>query len=252
MRVPSGFLGIYIDPNEMRYDGPAYPGAEWGELKHQFRSRTTADLHTLNATALGRDLLELIAKRHQGIGTNQSGVHRTVEILFRPPSGPNGSSGAGTGAMSVQDKNITEKNFGGRQFSFAGRGSRSKIRMHNGPESEAIYTELAGVQTPTWIVLAHELIHALHHLSGTTKTRTVAHPQADINGVKEEELWTTGLAPYENTRLSENAIRREVNLPPRTHYYFEGDTTVFEPTPVHGINHRPGYWYCACLQEQDH
>jgi hypothetical protein len=129
-------------------------------------------------------------------------------------------------------------------MAFAGKGSATMIAMHNGPESEAIYTRLAGVRTPTWVALAHELIHAFHHLSGTTYKDEYGSKDGSA---KREEMATTGLGAYKNGRLTENAIRREVGLPERSHYTFPDDHKLVPSLAQQGQS--IGYWICSALQK---
>jgi hypothetical protein len=63
-----------------------------------------------------------------------------------------------------------------------------------------------GEKTDPYIVLAHELIHSLHCLEGTSANT-------------DEELWTTGIDKYANNQMSENAFRTAFGLPLRTQYY---------------------------------
>lgn len=239
------YKGILIDPNEFNMGKPRYPGIEYAHLKHQFYKNTVADLAIIASYSLGRELLDLIAKRHDGIGTSGRGADRTVTILFRPPDkGP----GAGTGAMKEEEKFSVSKSFGGRQFTFAGRGSKTQIRMHNGPGSSKIYAKLVGVNTPVWIVLAHELIHAYHHLSGTTYRDEVINK--DGKSVRREEMATTGLGVYASTRLSENALRNAAGLPLRTYYTFPNDHSYIPSLVESGPIVRRGSWYCACMQRE--
>lgn len=241
---PSRFEGILIDPNELVFDQPLHSGADFGHLKHQFFRNTQQDLDRISQTTLGSELLELIAKRHRGIGTSKSGADRTVTILFRPPTYP----GASTGAMRIGDRFAVARTVGRRQMRFAGRGSACKIRMHNGPGSEEIYSNLCGIRTPVWVALAHELIHAFHQLSGTTYSDEVQVPNG--HNVRREEMWTTGLGVYASTRLSENAIRAAAGLPQRPYYNFPNDHTHIQSLTQAGAVRRPGYWYCACLQHE--
>jgi len=240
----SGFSGIFVDPNEMLHGAPRYRGETYAHLKHAFFNNTVRDLNLIAQTPLGAELLQLIGKRYAGIGTSASGTARSVTIIFRPSDQHQGAS---AGAMGVNDRFHRLRSLGGRAMSFAGVGSQSKIRMHNDAGSEQIYTQLAGVRTPTWIALAHELIHALHHLSGTSYAEVVDAPGGEV---RREEMWTTGLGPYANTRLSENAIRAQAGLPLRTHYTFPDDHTHMTSLMESTVNPRPGYWYCACLQER--
>lgn len=238
------FKGIFIEPNEILHGRPRWSGTDHGASKHQFYTNTVRDLRRIAQIPLGAELLDLIGKRSEGTGTSASGAARSVTIIFRPSSD---NQGASAGAMSINDRFRVTRSFGGQSFSFAGKGSASKIRMHNDAASDAIYTQLAGLQTPAWIALAHELIHALHHLSGTAYGDSV---QAAGGEVKREEMWTTGLGPYANTRLSENKIRAAAGLPPRTFYTFVDDHTNMPSLMSRMAMPRPGFWYCACLQER--
>jgi len=83
-----------------------------------------------------------------------------------------------------------------------GRGSIATVSFNN-----TIMKTSGGETAYPFVVLAHELIHALHALSGNKK---------DGN---DEELWTTGIGVYSDEKLSENAIRKDANLPLRTVYY---------------------------------
>jgi hypothetical protein len=67
---------------------------------------------------------------------------------------------------------------------------------------------------------------------------------------KREEMFTTGLGAYANTRLSENAIRREVGLPVRTDYTFPDDHThIVSLAPALDGSIPKGYWLCDCVRE---
>jgi hypothetical protein len=209
-----------------------------------FFNRTQRALIKISTYPLGADLLNLIRKRHEGTGTSASGDKRTVTIRMAKT----GAEGADTQAWEIHNRFNTEKQFGGRTIKFAGKGSRTIVYYHNHAESDAIYTRLATVQTPAWIALAHELIHAFHHLSGTTYKDSAE----GVGGTaKREEMFTTGLGPYANTRISENALRREANLPVRTFYTYPNDHSyinslapAFDPERL-----GRGFWYCQCIRD---
>lgn len=241
--VQTRYPGILIESNH-----PVYARNAGGLAKHEFYRRTLNDLDYLYGfTNLGRELLQLIAKRSQGIGTSltKNGV-RTVEIRFRPVDK---SDGASTGAMLPEDRFSKVRTLsGGRKMHMAGSGSRSVIAMHNSRDSEAFYTRLATVRTPTWMALFHELTHAWHHLSGTSYSDSVTTNSGET--VRREEMWTTGLGVYRDTRISENALRREVNLPERRYYTFPNDHTHIGSLRHYVSSVVPqGGWHCSCLQQ---
>jgi hypothetical protein len=62
-----------------------------------------------------------------------------------------------------------------------------------------------GEATVSFLVLAHELIHSLHHVTGTRKD-------------EGEELWTTGIGIYKDEPMSENAFRAAFGIALRTAY----------------------------------
>jgi len=65
---------------------------------------------------------------------------------------------------------------------------------------------------PPYIGLAHELIHCMYNLLGTS------HLLAGEDGKKLDEMRVTGLRGYENQPISENRIRHEHGIAYRTSY----------------------------------
>lgn len=67
---------------------------------------------------------------------------------------------------------------------------------------------------------------------------------------KREEMFTTGLGVYANTRINENAIRGQANLPLRTDYTFPDDHTHIQSlAPALDGTLPKGCWYCQCVRE---
>ncbi len=71
--------------------------------------------------------------------------------------------------------------------------------------------------TPLFIILAHELIHSLHHIKGSNidRAKRIESPLFK-NSIKIEESTTVGLTG--NLPITENAIRRENGIPLRVEY----------------------------------
>jgi len=69
---------------------------------------------------------------------------------------------------------------------------------------------------PSWIGLAHELIHAYYNLKGKgLGSGTIMN----VNGmVEQEEMATVGLGPGPHRSITENQIRLEANIPLRVTY----------------------------------
>jgi hypothetical protein len=77
-----------------------------------------------------------------------------------------------------------------------------------------------------FVALAHELVHARHHLAGTMKHGGNVTPDAASASTAsgKEELRATGLGKYAGRgEPSENSIRREHGLPQRTRYARSGN-----------------------------
>lgn len=77
------------------------------------------------------------------------------------------------------------------------------------PVSGEDFDQLDGI--PAFIILGHELIHAMHSLTGmVTRTKNWSHDKAI------EEARTIGLGPWEGEPLTENGLRDEWGLLQRT------------------------------------
>lgn len=241
--IGTGFPGILMEVDWVQ-------ASKDHQQRQMFLQNTMNDLTKIHSYPLGRDLLELIRKRHQGIGTSGSGDDRTVTIRM----GKDDVEGASTNAWVINAKFRTTKRKTWRKdgktvdLKVAGAGSRTIIYYHNLENSDQIYTRLCGVRTPTFITLAHELIHAWHHLGGNTYEETVGA----TGEIKYEEMFTTGLGPFAKTRISENAIRAQANLPHRPHYYFPGDAAqvrslAFPNSPTFTTAPPRGFWRCTAF-----
>jgi hypothetical protein len=107
----------------------------------------------------------------------------------------------------------------GANFTLPGGGT-SAVAMW---EPMANYSQLID-ETPGHIALGHELVHCMHFMSGDTNMYSDKDPWgAGDTYSKHEEARTVGLGIYANTRISENALRREFKLKLRTYYSDPGD-----------------------------
>lgn len=70
-------------------------------------------------------------------------------------------------------------------------------------------------ENPTWIVLAHELIHALHYFKGTKLAGKSEHEGEPVDN---EELQTVGLGDFSDDPMTGNRLRLEAGLKPRPEY----------------------------------
>jgi hypothetical protein len=89
-------------------------------------------------------------------------------------------------------------------------------------QNQISYTSKVGASAgkshyvPPPVTIGHELIHALHALTGTLKSGTLVN----IGGkdVSAEEAQTVGLGAHSSDALTENRLRQEFNLPARLSY----------------------------------
>jgi len=236
----SAYPGIYIDPrtlNQHTMKISGLGGAEAGA----FTSATGACLGRIAAKPVGSDLLTLISKRCGGIGSR--GAKLTCRIMF------------GQGTLTNRHGNLTQgryidsaigKTFAGPDLNFsqpedlilaqmatncrrtgkvsghdmamAGQALPAFVSFNPFITYDVFSQANLGVPTPAFVALAHELVHALHTLSGDRIKNDNDDKETMI-----EEARTVGAGKYANTRISENAIRRENNVPLRLFYSDPGD-----------------------------
>ncbi len=199
-----------------------YPGIlindKWGA---SFKLKTYQALKDIAARPVGKDLLSLLSKRHQGIGTTAG-----KEIVITLGQGT--LAGASSMAQTHQSSTgggteVRRAPTAGSNVRLPGSGMGSQVQYN--PNIEHQYTKGASVKTPPFVALAHELIHALHSISGgVIKAYNWTNGTGGSScGAILEEARTVGLGIFKNTRICENAIRREHGLPQRTFYAVKGD-----------------------------
>jgi hypothetical protein len=224
----STFPGIFIELGNGGFYGPA----------------ATA-LATLARMKLGNDLLDIISKRTRGIGIGgaEPAPDKMKCIVRRGPGSVTSERAANTFASRLMNPDfvVTDDRIddfggeygrehtarqevtgpGGHKFTVARVGSSAVATVEPNADYTAI---LRGITTPMYIALGHELIHCMHYLSGDTNRYRTTNPWAGGDSyLKHEEARTVGLGIYANTRISENALRREAKLPVRTFYSRPGD-----------------------------
>ena len=97
----------------------------------------------------------------------------------------------------------------------AGRPTGSFVKYH--PDvAVLVWDKLVGlIDEPPQVVLAHELVHALHNSEGRATFGTDPNPPASEPTMREEEAGAVGVGSYENDTLSENTVRDDLGLPRR-------------------------------------
>jgi hypothetical protein len=240
----SGFDGIFIGNGESEF-GPGDPHWFFNKVRetndggaapldrdtfNKFAWQVRMDLGRIASEPIGADLLRLIGLRHGGTGIGgKAGIRAREERTWvgqKVYIAPNlsyvqamsktfGFASKHLGAQTKTAPDAYRQGQFGNHIRKTAKGYSSVVRYINqalDPKIDVKKTTQFGVMTPAWISLAHELIHAFHNISGN------AYPER-VDDVKREELYTTGVGPYKNTRISENAIRKEHGFPLRPHYY---------------------------------
>ncbi|MFK8017510.1 MAG: M91 family zinc metallopeptidase [Gammaproteobacteria bacterium] len=85
------------------------------------------------------------------------------------------------------------------------------------------WDQLRGI--PPFIILGHELIHALHTLTASTN---YGHDRLTNNAI--EETRTIGLGPWKDDSLTENGLRSEWGLKPRETFQGVGASKLLTGT----------------------
>ena len=235
LRYQTRYHGIWI---VCATAGPSLPTIKkkaYRDLPANFVSKVMSDLEKIESRPIGRDLLKLISNRCRGIGTNKGEAGLTCQIFFgegtlfkdhNPPGHANPAvPSLETGVRGPEDYAAGQKQYrapvrfmgqGGKVK--AGRGVSAFVAYNPNFDYSHYSERFVGVSTPSFVALAHELVHALHILSGDV----MQHSDSELEKMIEEAR-TVGAGKYQNKRISENALRKEHGLPIRLYYSEEGD-----------------------------
>ena len=218
---------IIIDPGEnISYPTKTLLGRSSIHTASEFIIKTKRDLDVITSKPIGRELLNLISKRNKGVGTS---LGKTVTIncgmpTISPRTGVQlTKSQTHASAITVHSKFMKAKKVTDVAMLFPGIGSSANVYY----DPTLNYDAVLGIRTPSYIALAHELIHAFHFLSGSLIHDMSPLPsdykRFHVRFPLIEEAKTVGAGAYENTRISENTIRKEHNLVLRKYYSSAGD-----------------------------
>lgn len=178
-----------------------------------FLTATFDNLNTIESQSVGKNLLTLISKRCQGIGT-KLGTERSKAVIIKYTNNINRTSQS---PMMKDDRDVARDSVPGSIVRLPGVGTGSLVLY--GHDMVASYSRILKIMTPPFVALAHELVHALHSLSGDF----IKAYSWTTDGALIEEARTVGIGPYKGQTISENRVRKEHNLPLRTYYDTPGD-----------------------------
>lgn len=215
------YPGIYIARD-------IYRGNDW--VPDDFVTVTTRDLDTIASKPVGKGLLKSIAAKC----LMDSRKKVIIEYVRQ------GSMAAPTNDTSnAFRKKVQQPQIQGGEEGFAKRMLENpnivalpqkppqpigqKLRTFIGNEGASCFVLFAYKENlderPSFIALAHELVHAYHYLHGACY-RGIADEirSRGDSGIMEEEMRTVGFGKYKGEIPSENAIRAEHNQAERASY----------------------------------
>jgi Effector protein len=232
-------------PNPVPWD-PAFPGISIAQdpfagdfpVPADFSTKVGNDLGDLISKVRGKQLMKMISdacedKKHQVVvqyftkgSSNCAPVNVPITNEFRrrltEPGGVNMTELMGNPALVAMSIRVGS---GGREF-VPNTGANAVVRYD--PDDKGSGEE-AG--RPSFIALAHEMVHAYHFVNGLCARQPTGGTSGDQGGA-EEEMRAVGARAYKDDPPSENWIRDECSLPLRTSYSgndFSGTTaTLFK------------------------
>lgn len=197
-----------------------------------FKLNTDQALNRLSKIPTGRATIRQIDSLHT--------MYPEKRVVITPSQKPNSATVATWHAPKSIQPNFTYRETvvarpTGDPFMpwVAGRGADSAVIIFNDQQGHD-YSRDPHRGKPdsaySFVTLGHELIHASHVLHGNQYNVPLGNPACDSdNPAAEEELRTTGVGPWRDEPLSENAMRRELGLPERASYCGNEGTRLRPP-----------------------
>jgi hypothetical protein len=172
-----------------------------------FVEQANQALGTIASKPVGAQLLNSIAQSGGQHGGAPASFGYKVCIQ---PADSTKTAGLLGGTRKYQGSNVTRA-ASDDHASTPGRGSVSSVKWN--PDQK----ETPDGRRPPFIGLAHELEHARRNLYGESHlTPPSVGPGESYRRVDEHKV--VGLAPYAELPITENKIRAEHGIPPRTQY----------------------------------
>lgn len=172
----------------------------------KFEEQTNAALDTIGSKPVGAQLLGSIA---QSGGPNGGAPARFGYKVAISPAESTKAKGI-LRTRTYRGSNVTTA--ANEEFaSTPGRGSVSSVKWN---PDQKLTTDGA---RPSFIGLAHELVHADRNLYGASKTIFASVGPAELPR-RVDEHQVVGLGLHAGLPITENKIRAEHGIPPRTDY----------------------------------
>ena len=197
-------------------------GVEYDETKNPyFKMIMVENLRLIASKPLGKQLLDSIAAAKPASRADfPSGVNVMCQPVkmhyFESGQKPQWSYGAdySKNLVGMAPSSHPKHNIKGCPFHISGTSFNEAVDQSQTAKggtvcrmafSNAQIIETTGAVCWPHIVLAHELIHSLHCLTGT-------------HAGENEEAKTTGIGDFASEAMSENAMRKAFGLPERASY----------------------------------
>jgi hypothetical protein len=209
---------------------PLKAGQDFGN----FHTRTEQHLRTIDSRPIGQLLLKKLNKRCEE--NTQTCIIVLGKTTMIDPDGDNipGYAEVYLPSMvhAVPPTAPGPADFRVRQASYMtapgqrGAGSPALVCYNPDFNYSTALEQLIHLRTPPFVALAHELVHALHIVSGKVWRPGDAAGGFDKRQEMEtmvEEARTVGCGKYASRKITENGIRAEHGLPLRQYYATPGD-----------------------------
>lgn len=207
-----------------------FPGIHIGTYSSLGFERDVVDaLNTINSAPTGKRLLQSI----EGLSTREKKVTISEATgdqcpVARPRLTPAQWQKLGDNpTQDAFDRALTKNASGSGLLKKLGTASEIPWNKYTAePNVDSRGVPVRGTNPEhAFITLAHELVHAKHHLAGTMKHDVKLTPEASCAQTQsgKEELRAVGLRKYAGSdEPNENAIRGELGLPERRAYSRSG------------------------------
>jgi Effector protein len=213
----------------IQWDAARFPGIYIGTLNDRdpgltFVQKTKAALEQISRWQLGYDLLDIISKRSLGIGSGKGTKdYKRIMCLIEKGEGTCRAKGGAMATAGLDGKMddiyaTSRVALDGANYTAHGKFASGVVSWNPDFVTRSRTVDGGTIKFPDCILVAHELIHVMHFMSGDTGIKAES-PEIfiDLKGGKSgerlrsimnEEARTVGVGKYAQGRITENAFRR--------------------------------------------